>query len=213
MIRAYGKLYLEKARNSLARMLDYMVNDMKLSLDDAFNQFAYSEIAKRFEHGDVSIIAGRSGVELAYEIMPSGTKFAKPTYDPNRSVEYWVGWALAYYQWQTCLSFAKIISRISIEEIASLYSPYHEMDIRQFCDKMNELYTSRQKMSNLKSLRERFGLSQSELAEKTGIPVRTIQQYEQGQKNINKSNAEYVISLSRVLCCEPIDLLEITQID
>ena len=40
------------------------------------------------------------------------------------------------------------------------------------------------------------------------VPVRTIQQYEQRQKNINKANAEYVITLAHVLCCEPIDLME-----
>ena len=40
------------------------------------------------------------------------------------------------------------------------------------------------------------------------IPLKTIQQYEQRQKNINKARAEYVIRLSRVLQCEPEDLLE-----
>jgi DNA-binding XRE family transcriptional regulator len=33
-------------------------------------------------------------------------------------------------------------------------------------------------------------LSQSQLAEETGIPVKTIQQYEQRRKDINKAQAE-----------------------
>ena len=43
------------------------------------------------------------------------------------------------------------------------------------------------------------------------MPVRTIQQYEQRQKNINKAQAEYLIMLSDVLCCEVIDLMEKVQ--
>lgn len=209
MIHAYDKIYLDRSRIVLAGMLDYMVNDLKLSLSEVFRYFIESGVAKRFENGSPNIVVGRSGVELAYEIMPSKTKFVSPSYRYSRSKEYWLGWALAYYQWQTCLPFSNILDVIDIEEIAKMYSKYHELDIRQFCDALSELYKSRKNKSNLKSLRERISLSQSALAEKSGIPVRTIQQYEQGQKNINKCSAEYIISLSRVLCCKPNDLLEV----
>ena len=47
---------------------------------------------------------------------------------------------MAYYQWDTALSFEEIIEYISMDDIIKMYSPYHEMDIRHFCDKMNELY-------------------------------------------------------------------------
>lgn len=65
--------------------------------------------------------------------------------------------------------------------------------------------------SYLKLLRKRAGLSQSQLAEETGIPVKTIQQYEQRRKDINKAQAEYVIKLSQVLCCKPQELMEINE--
>lgn len=65
--------------------------------------------------------------------------------------------------------------------------------------------------SYLKLLRKRARLSQSQLAEKTGIPVKTIQQYEQRRKDINKAQAEYVIKLSQVLCCKPQELMEINE--
>lgn len=90
----------------------------------------------------------------------------------------------------------------------SLYSPYHEMDIRQFAEKMNALYKAAMPETNLKFLRKKVGLSQRELADFSGVPVRTIQQYEQRQKNINKAQAEYLVMLSRVLCCEVGDLIE-----
>ena len=47
-----------------------------------------------------------------------------------------------------------------------------------------------------------------DLAELAGIPIRTIQQYEQRQKNINKAQVQYLIALSKVLCCEISDLVE-----
>lgn len=41
----------------------------------------------------------------------------------------------------------------------ALYSPYHEMDIRQFVDKMNELYRAAKPDTNLKLLRKNAGLT------------------------------------------------------
>jgi hypothetical protein len=38
------------------------------------------------------------------------------------------------------MTFAEILQYIPIKEVMALYSPYHEMDIRQFVDKMNTLY-------------------------------------------------------------------------
>jgi transcriptional regulator with XRE-family HTH domain len=63
----------------------------------------------------------------------------------------------------------------------------------------------------LKKYRKMAGLTQSQLSEETGIPIKTIQQYEQGRKDINKAQAEYVIKLAQVLCCNPVDLLEIRK--
>lgn len=208
MMNAYDRTYLEKARISLGRMLDYAVYDMKYSLIVFWNMFLNSPVSKQFENGNASVLAGKSGVELALMVIGEEKDYAKPCFTEERSEEYWLGWALTYYQWKTCLSFSQITEYIPIDEILKLYSPYHEMDIRQFCDKISEIYAERKQLSNLKQIRLNAGLSQSQLAALTGIPLRTIQQYEQRQKNINKARAEYVIALSRALCCNPLLLLE-----
>ena len=132
----------------------------------------------------------------------------KPNYTYDRSEEYWTGWALAYYQWETGLSFEEIARHVPIVEIQALYSPYHEMDIRQIVDKVNELYKMASPESKLKVMRQRAGLSQRELAELTNIPVRTIQQYEQRQKSINRAQAYYLLLLAKTLCCDVEELLE-----
>lgn len=211
MIHAYDKVYLEKARTTLARMLDFAVYDLDYDIEVFFNMFIDSGIAKKFEKGDFHLIAGKSGVELAYEVAEiSGEdkRNIKPIYTANRSEEYWTGWALAYFQWETGLSFAEIVKYVPIKDVLSLYNPYHEMDIRQFIDKMTELYKSAKPDTNLKIIRTRLNLTQKELSELSGVPVRTIQQYEQKQKNINKAQTEYLVMLSKALSCKIEDLLE-----
>ena len=211
MIHAYDKTYLDKARTALGRMLDFAVYDLKYDIEDFFALFITSGIAARFEKGDYSVIVGMSGVELAYKVLEltkGEENRIKPQYSAERSEEYWAGWALAYYQWDTALSFEEIVRAVPMKRIVQMYSPYHEMDIRQFCDKMNELYRTAQPETNLKALRQRSGLSQRDLAEQSGVPLRTIQQYEQRQKSINKAQAECLFMLARSLCCEIEDLLE-----
>ena len=85
------------------------------------------------------------------------------------------------------------------------------MDITQGVQKLREIAQQSRVESYLKLLRKRAGLSQSQLAEQTGIPVKTIQQYEQRRKDINKAQAEYVVKLSQVLCCKPQELMEIND--
>ncbi|MCI9626848.1 MAG: helix-turn-helix transcriptional regulator [Clostridia bacterium] len=211
MISAYDKNYLEKARTSLGRMLDFVVYDLKYDISDFFDKFIQSGIADKFGNGDTGTLAGKSGVELAYEVLErtgENARDIKPHFSANRSEEYWTGWALAYYQWKTSLPFAEIVKYVPIKEIMALYSPYHEMDIRHFVDKMNELYRAAKPETNLKIYRKRANLSQKELAEASEIPLRTIQHYEQRQKNINKAQAEYLVKLSKTLNCNVEDLLE-----
>ncbi len=216
MICAYDKLYLEKARIVLARMLDFAVHDLRYNISHFFDLFIESGIAARFEQGDYTLLVGKSGVEVAYEVLDRVNvhiEYVKPQHTMERSKEYWTGWALAYYQWKTSLGFKEIVQYVPIHYVKELYSPYHEMDIRHFVDKMNELYLAANPDTNLKRKRKQAGFSQRELAELSGVPMRTIQQYEQRQKNINKAQVEYLIRLSKTLCCEVEGLIEKVELE
>lgn len=209
MIHAYDKIYLSKAQGNLGSMLDFAVYDLKENLSGFYKKFLLSEISVRFEEGESSVIAGKSGVELALEIAGDFSLAKKYRPAANKSPEYWAGWALAYFQWQTNLTFKKIDSLIPIEEVLGMYSPYHEMDISHFCGKMAELYNSRKQITNLKLQRQKAGFSQKELSEISDVPLRTIQQYEQGQKNINSAKTETVLKFAKALECSAEDLMEI----
>ena len=145
MTRAYDKVYLDKARTVLGRMLDFAVYDLKYDIAEFFDLFIKSGVAERFETGDFAVIVGMSGVELAYEVLArSGAECVrvKPIYTVDRSEEFWTGWSLAYYQWVTAVSFAALVRAVPIKDIMALYVPYHEMDIRQFVDKVNAMYNA-----------------------------------------------------------------------
>lgn len=211
MIHAYDKIYLSVAQKNLARMLDYMTNDLKHPMEKAWQFFLMSGVSSRFEQGDCTVLAGMSGVELARLVLEQAGEPAAdetPSYSFDRSPEYWTGWAVAYYQWATSLTFAEIERAVPITEICRMYHPYHEMDIRQFADRMNELYRRAVPETSLKMIRTLSGMSQADLAERSGVPKRTIQQYEQRQKEINKAQSGTLLRLSRALNCEMEELLE-----
>ncbi len=64
-------------------------------------------------------------------------------------------------------------------------------------------------MMGLKELREDRGLSRRELAERSGVNLRSIQDYEQGHKKIFSAKSETVYRLSLSLGCSVDELLEV----
>ena len=106
-------------------MLDYMVNDLKHSLETVWQWFLMSRTSHRFERGDCSVLSGMSGVELARMVLQeSGQPIPdiRPSYACDRSPEYWTGWAIAYYQWDTGLHFDEIERAVHISDIRLLYT-------------------------------------------------------------------------------------------
>ena len=61
----------------------------------------------------------------------------------------------------------------------------------------------------LARLRAYANLSQSMLAEKSGVNVRIIQSYEQGTRDINKAQFSTVAKLAEALECNPMELISI----
>lgn len=211
MMHAYDEMYLEKARIALGRMFDFAVYQLGYSIEKFYDLFISSGVAKRFENGDVSLLVGKSGIEIGYEVLYKTFGDVQPIeieFTAGRSEEYWAGWVLAYYQWLYDISFSKISEKISIRDILTLYSSYHEMDIRQVVDKLDEMMSNDRAETSLKKRRKEVGLSQSGLAKETGISVRTIQQYEQRQKDVNKASAERMLAFAKRLYCDVEDLME-----
>lgn len=64
------------------------------------------------------------------------------------------------------------------------------------------------KGSKLRILRVKRGLSQSELAEKSNVPVRTLQKYENNWSPIDGAKLDTMCQLSLALDCKITDILE-----
>lgn len=240
MTHAYDEACLRRASDSLGRMLDYSSYSLHYDIPAMMDLFTASGVSARFEHGDIRIICGMSGFELAYEVLErSGLAFerTKPRYTKSLSAEYWCGFTLAQIQWMTCSSFALIMQRFSVQDFLSEYSKKRlsfldslslstpEAERREMIisfgysfssDILSEFLSDHDPEADSEALRShnalrlyriRCGLSQSSLAKASGIPVRTIQQYEQGQKDLSRARAEYLISLGRVLNCDPAKLI------
>ena len=60
----------------------------------------------------------------------------------------------------------------------------------------------------LQELRKNKNLSQSQLADLSGVKLRMIQQYEIGARNIDGAKLETLCSLALALDCKVYDLLE-----
>lgn len=60
----------------------------------------------------------------------------------------------------------------------------------------------------LKEMRQFRGLSQSQLAEKTGINIRTLQHYEQGSKNFDHARIDTILRVCIALGCKLDDIIE-----
>lgn len=208
-IHAYDRNYLYLAQNQLAWFLDYSVNFLNLSLSFVWESFLKSDLSHKFANGDSSILSGKSGIELALDLFNKNGDDYPDYISIDRSREYWLGYYLAYYQWEVAISFDFLNKYISIEEMLSLYNPYHEMDIHQFIDKLNEILNQRKEKTNLEIFRHKLGLSRRELSIASNVPYRLIEHYEQRMVDINKASSEYVISLAKALYVNPQDLLEI----
>ena len=62
--------------------------------------------------------------------------------------------------------------------------------------------------TNLARIRNISGLTQIRLSKLSDVPLRTIQMYEQRNKDINKAQSITLLKLSRALGCEVENLME-----
>ena len=193
-------------------MLDFAVNTCDMDIDEYFELFTVSSVSTQFQSGNPTYIAGKTGCELVREVIADAGMEPLSVEDEmylDKSPEYWAGWALAYYQWYTCRTFINIHKAVSLKQIVSMYGIYHEMDITHFIDTMNELWDNYYKETNLKRLRKSAGLSQRELSDLSGVPLRQIKLFEQRQRDINHTKAIDVVKFAHVLGCKTEDLLQI----
>lgn len=201
MIRAYDEMYVEGAMLRMGDMLEYACLDCGYDPDGFWKMFIYSGLSRRFENGDVSVVAGKSGPELAYMVLHNvdhRQNFPNPAWREDRSHLYWSGWVLAYFQWHENLTFTEIWNSISIRMLQKMYPTLHEADITKAVDAMAGMMKSTRK-STIHNLRLIRGLTQQELADRAHMTVSQLQRIEYGERKIENLSLKTAIALSKAL--------------
>ena len=211
MTHAYQEIYLSKAQSVIGDAFDYAVNTCAILGTDFVKLFIASSVSKRMENGEPAYLAGKSGIEIVREIVAE-TKGQELQIEPQehfgRSKEYWIGWAIAYYQWYSGRKYSDIFKVLSFEDLQKMYYTLHEADITKFVEIVDSKIKEYFSETNLKRIRTAYGFTQAELAERSGVSLRSIQMYEQRNKNINKASADSMYRLAKALGCTMEDLIE-----
>lgn len=209
--RAFQEIYLSKAQAALGDAFDYAINYCRIPGEDFIKFFVASSVSKRMENGEPSYLAGKSGIEIASDVISETTGKQLEAKSPDRferSAEYWMGWSVCYYQWFSARNYAEIFTVLSFDDLKRMYYTLHEADISKFVEIVDEKMREHFKETNLKRIRSSYGCTQSELANRSGVSLRSIQMYEQRNKDINKASAETLYRISKVLGCDIESLIE-----
>lgn len=211
MIHAYQEIYLSKAQAVLGDAFDYAVNTCDIPGSDFVKLFLTSSVSKRMENGEPAYLSGKSGIEIVREIVAEtkGQELQIEAQDRfGRSREYWIGWAVAYYQWHSGRKYRDMFKVISFADLQKMYYTLHEADITKFVDIVDSKIKEYFPETNLKRIRTAYGFTQAELSERAGVSLRSIQMYEQRNKNINKASAVTLYRFAKALGCTMEDLIE-----
>lgn len=211
MTHAYREIYLNKAQAVLGDAFDYAVNTCGIPGESFVKLFLASTISRRMENGEPAYLAGKSGIEIVAEIVAEtmGRELiCAPEEHLGRSKEYWIGWAVAYYHWYSGRRYSEIFKAVTFADLQQMYYTLHEADISKFADVVDERIKLTFPDTNLKRIRTAYRCTQAELAERSSVSLRSIQMYEQRNKDINKASAETVYRLAKVLGCSVEDLIE-----
>jgi DNA-binding transcriptional regulator YiaG len=213
MTNAYSELYLDDATNNLGDMVEFAVCDLGFDPDVFFGWFISSGIAAKFEQGNPKYVAGMSGFELAEAVLTeTNVPYEKrePSYLAFKGQEYWAGWILAYYQWETGKRFADMVKDgLTLSTVLSMYI-LHEADESKFVEAANEIIARNRenRKTKLFEIRKARGFTQQQLSEASGVTLRMIQLYEQKQNDIRKAQVTVVVDLAKALGCDVEDLID-----
>lgn len=209
--KPYSESQLHRFMDKIGDAFDYAINDCKIDGIEFVKMFVASTACRTIENGEASYISGMSGIEIAIECVYeiTGKELAvEPSEKFSRSAQYWCGWAVCYYQWWSSRRYADIFKAVSYEDMLGLYQTLHEASVEKIAAVIDERIWTTYPETNLKRIRTAYGCSQRELAEMSGVSLRSIQMYEQRNKNINKAQSESLYRLAKFLGCNMEDLLE-----
>jgi DNA-binding transcriptional regulator YiaG len=204
--------YLMYLMDNMGEMFEYAVCECGLDGNDFMDMFIASGIAGEIEEHSPKFAIGMSGTELAIEVMRQCGTLPEVLPPPASCTvpagDYWAGWILAYYQEKTKKRYRTICETLPYTKIRSMYHPLHEADESRAAAAFDTYFETEQDSGHrLRQCRSARGFSQSKLAAESGVSLRSIQQYEQGTKDLGKAAAKTLFALAGALGVDAESLL------
>ncbi len=203
MIHAYNEQFIGVIQPKVAAMFELAVLEEHIDIDAFAKKFISSPVCHALENADPVYALGKSANELLSLIL--GNEPLNIETSSYASPEYWVGWVLSYAQWNFNKPYSTIITAIPCSKLLDNYFPYHEMDISQ---SMELIAKYLKPVCPLKEIRQKRGISQTQLANLSNVSLRAIKAYEQGTVDISKAQAETLYALAQTLNCTIEDLIK-----
>ena len=215
MTHAYSELYLDDVMSNMGAMMEFGTRALGYSIEELYDRFLASNVPVQIAKANPQYLAGYSGTELTYRLLEDTGETDIPHYPcyviEAPGMEYWTGWALAYIQWNSGYSFQELNRcGVNAKSLSQLYNPLHEADISKVYDVALDIIGKSpwHNCSKLKHFRTNAGLTQGQLAERSGVSLRMIRAYEQKKQDLKRAEAASVLSLAKVLGCKVEDLLQ-----
>lgn len=102
------------------------------------------------------------------------------------------------------MMIAEILDKFEMNDFTS-NEKLGELQVLGYWQQQSELRLL--KMHGLATVRKFRGLTQQELSDKSGVPLKTLQKYETGENDIKNSRANIVLSLAEALDCNMTNLI------
>ena len=207
-MKAYNSSYINSAMTCLGEMMDYGVNNCGIEPSKFFETFIGLGYATAFESGNPKYVVGMSGNELAQRVIDEGKLTTNPFSNKEYPCIYWCGWILAYYQWNTAMPFRDIIACLGWDYLMKSYPALHTASEDKAVSTFSKIIKKAQKTTRIQAARLNYGYSQSQLAKASEINLRTLQEYENKRRDINRASGDVLRRLSRALSCSIEDIME-----
>jgi hypothetical protein len=200
--RGYAETYLEQARRTVGEFFDAAIVGAKFSPDRAQKLFLDSSLPSMLEQGHPRYLAGLSGIECLEAALGKKVRWGKRS--EELSPAYWAGSMLALAQWELHRPFAEILFKVPFTGFLDLYNPYHEAPEEKVISLIRQSFPFE---SSLKRIRLSRNLSQRDLSLLSGVKLRSIQCYEQGDIDIRHAQGDALLALAQTLQCSIEELL------
>ena len=124
----YPDFWLESQSENLGIFFDVAINQCGYSPEKITDYFIKCKMADLMSKGHPRFSAGCNGEELLDLCLDANNVNSHSIEDfegSQTSKEYWAGYMLAIYQWESGRNFVDILKAVPLSKIIDAYTPLH----------------------------------------------------------------------------------------